>query len=467
MAEKTLNEIARDVRELYHKGTTALQRQNFDYALAILNQVMAREPGFFEGRQALRAAQFKKAGGGTSLLKKVFGGASSQPLIAKAQLAARKNPLEAISIAEQILSSDPDNSAAHKIVAEAAIEAGFPRTACLSYEILLKGSPRDYELGMAYGQALAAAGQIAKAESVYGDLMRHYPHRAEISAALKNLSASKTLKEGGYDALADGKGSYRDILKDKDEAVALEQEGRQVKTEDVADRLIQEYEERLPREPKNLKLLRTLSELYAQKKDFDRALEYCERIKTSEAGNDPSLDRLIADITLKRFDHAATQLDPNAPDYAEAQARLKAERQAYQLEECKARAERYPTDLGIRFELGELFFESGKISEAIQEFQKAQSNPAKRTQAMGYLGQCFARRGMNDLAARTFQNALREKPVFDDEKKDLIYQLGCVLEKMGKKEEAIEQFKQIYEVDIGYKDVGARVDAYYAEAAQG
>jgi tetratricopeptide (TPR) repeat protein len=81
---------------------------------------------------------------------------------------------------------------------------------------------------------------------------------------------------------------------------------------------------------------------------------------------------------------------------------------------------------------------------------------------MIYLGQCFARRGMNDLAARTLQNALKEKTTFDDEKKELVYQLGCVLEKMGKKEEAIEQFKQIYEMDIGYKDVAAKVDAYYS-----
>ena len=81
---------------------------------------------------------------------------------------------------------------------------------------------------------------------------------------------------------------------------------------------------------------------------------------------------------------------------------------------------------------------------------------------MSCLGQCFAKRGMNDLAARTIQNALKEKQVFDEEKKDLIYILGCVLENMGKKEEAIEQFKLIYEVDIGYKDVAAKVDAYYA-----
>ena len=78
---------------------------------------------------------------------------------------------------------------------------------------------------------------------------------------------------------------------------------------------------------------------------------------------------------------------------------------------------------------------------------------------MNYLAQCFAKRRMFDLAPRTLQNALKEKLVFDDEKKELIYNLGCVLESMGKKDEAIEQFKLIYEVDIGYKDVAAKVDA--------
>ena len=80
---------------------------------------------------------------------------------------------------------------------------------------------------------------------------------------------------------------------------------------------------------------------------------------------------------------------------------------------------------------------------------------------MAYLGQCFARRNMNELAARTLQNAVKEKPVFDDEKKELIYQLGCVLEKMGKAEEAKVQFELIYEVDIRDKDVAARIDKYY------
>ena len=45
----------------------------------------------------------------------------------------------------------------------------------------------------------------------------------------------------------------------------------------------------------------------------------------------------------------------------------------------------------------------------------------------------------------------------------MIYLLGLTYEMMGKKEEAINQFKLIYEVDIGYKDVAEHVDAYYDE----
>ena len=81
---------------------------------------------------------------------------------------------------------------------------------------------------------------------------------------------------------------------------------------------------------------------------------------------------------------------------------------------------------------------------------------------MGLLARAFFHRGMNDMAARKLQEALKEKPVFDDEAKDLTYHLGVVLEKMNRPQEAIEQFKLIYEQDIAYRDVMARVDQYYA-----
>jgi len=459
MAEKTLLQVPRAWRELYEKGRTALERNNLDYALQIFTQVVEKEPGFYECREALRAAQFKKAGlGGSGFFKKMLG--SANPKLVQAQVALRSRPLEALALAEHVLNADPHNLSGHRVVGEAALALGFTRTAVLSLEIIYKQAPRDRDVILKLSTALAKAGHGARAETIITELARSYPDDMEVAQALKDISANRTLDEGGYDALADGKGSYRDILADEQEAVSLEQEKREHKTEDVADRLITEYEERLRKEPQNLRLLRAIAELYADQKHFDRALEAYERLAQSEAA-DPSLERAIADTQVRKLDHALAQLDSAAPDYAATAERLKAEKQAFLLDDCQGRVERYPNDLQLRFELGLLFFQAGRLTEAIQEFQKAQNNPHKRIPALYHLGRCFGRRGMHDLAARTFQNALREKQVFDDEKKELIYALGCALEKMAKKEEAIEYFKQIYEVDIAYQDVAAKVDAYY------
>lgn len=461
MPEKSLAEISRPLRELYERGTAAFQRNNLDYALTIFMQVLQKEPGFLDCRRALRATQHKKGGGG-GLFKRFIGSASNSPLLAKGQIALRSNPVEALNFAEQVLNGDPNSTSAHKLLAEAALDADLPLTAVLSLEIAHKQAPKDRDIALRLGEALVRAGQIVKAENVYRELERAYPNDQGILQALKNVAAKRTMAEGGYEALSTGEGSYRDILKDKAEAVSLEQEKREVKAEDVADRLIQEYEARLSKEPKNLKLLRSIAELYTQKADYDRALEYYNLMLNTEGVNDPSLERAIADLTARKFDHARAKLNPESPSYAEDKEKLEADKLAYQIAETKRRVDRYPTDLQLRFELGQLYFQADKISEAIQEFQRAQANPHIRIPALNYLGQCFDRRGMNDLAARTFQNAIKEKVLFDDEKKELIYRLGLVLEKSGKKEDAIEQFKQVYEVDIGYRDVAAKVDAYYA-----
>jgi tetratricopeptide (TPR) repeat protein len=462
MAEKSVNELPRELRLLFTKGNDALARENYDYAIDLFGQVLLKEPSVFDCRKALRNAQFRKAGKGAGLFKKMLNTAASQPMVGKGQMALRKNPAEALQIAEQILNGDPTNSGAHRLVVEAATAMEMPRTAVLSLEVLARNSPKDREVAIKFANALADSGEVVRAEKILSELYEEFPTDNDLAQALKNISARRTMDKGGYEALADGKGSYRDILKNEDEAKALEQEHRQVKTEDNVQRMIDEKEVRLKTDPNNIKALRDLAELYTQKQQFDRALSYYERIKGTEGGVDSSLDRGMADTMSRKFDFEISQLDPAAPDYAEKSAKLQADKQAYQLAECQKRVERFPTDLQIRFEMGKLYFQNGKIGEAIQEFQKAQANANRRVQSLNYLGQCFARRNMNDLAIRTFESAIKDKPALDEEKKELIYNLACVLEKTGKREEATKQFEQIYAVDIGFKDVAAKVDAYYA-----
>ncbi len=464
MAEKTINELPPDLRRQHTKAVEAVQRENTDYAIALFCQILEKEPGLFECRKALRAAQARKsAGASTGFFKKMMSGAGSSPQIAKAKMALNNRPDEAMATAEQVLNGDPNNSMAHRIIVDAARALELPQTATLSLETMVRNSPKDKSLVIELANhAAETGGKSDVAEKFLSDLARSTPYDPDLLQAQKNLSARQTLTEGGYGALEGGEGSFRDVLKNKAEAVSLEQENRVQKSEDVALRLIGEYEARLQTEPDNLKMMRSLAELYTQKSQFGRALEFYDKIKQSDQGGDATLDKAIAETTVRQFDYQVAQLNPFEEGHAEKVAAITAEKQIFQMAECQKRAEKYPTDLAIRFELGQMYFQAGKIGEALAEFQKAQGNPNKRIASMSYLAQCFAKRGMNDSAVRTLQNAIKEKPAFDEEKKDLIYNLGCVFEKMGKKAEAIEQFLIIYESDVAYRDVGAKVDAHYA-----
>ena len=101
---------------------------------------------------------------------------------------------------------------------------------------------------------------------------------------------------------------------------------------------------RLKTEPNNLKLVRSLAELYTQKKQFERSLELYDRVKNSEMGNDSSLERSISETIVRRFDYQLEQLDSSASDYAEQSAKIQAEKLNFQTTDCQKRVEKYPSN---------------------------------------------------------------------------------------------------------------------------
>ncbi len=464
MSEKQATDIDKSLRELYSKGKLAYERNNLDYAITLFQSVLKKEPGFYDCREALRATQFKKQAGGTSFFRKVLGSAGSSPQLAKAQIAVRNQPADALDYAESVLNGDPNSVAAHKVLANAAMKLELHRTAVLSLELAYKNAPKDKEIGLKFGEALIAAGQTSKAEKILKDLASEYPTDQELYQAYKNASAKHTMKAGRYDSAEKGDGSYRDSLKDKDEAIRLEQEQRQVKTDDVAEQLIQDQLSQLEANPNNIKVLQKIAELYTQKNDLDQARAFYQRLlDCSEGTPDATIQKAVDDLEIRAIDQQIKSLDSSSENYEEEKNVLESKKHTIAFENCRSRSEQYPNDLAIKFELGVLHYERGEYKEAIQLFQKSQANPHIRIKALHYLGRCFLQRGILDLAIRPIQNAIKEKEIFDEQRKDLTYDLGLIYEKMSKPEEAIEQFKQIYEVDIDYKDVSDKVDAYYAK----
>jgi len=454
------------LQEQYQKGRVALDKKNLDYAIMIFCQILEKEPGFVECREALRVAQFRKLeqGGSGGFFKKTFGAMASQSLFLKARASLKSNPGEAMAHLEQILNKDPNNVTAHSLMADAAIYLNCHKIALISLELLFnKLGQRDMEMAKRLANVYSAVGEPEKAEAIYAELVREHPDDLELRQTLKNVSASRTMKEGGYEAAASEGGSYRDSLRDVNEAKRLEQQQRMVQTAEESVDVVGDLESKVQQEPENPRWWRSLGDQYSSIREYDKALNAYLKLRSLMPTSDRQLDKMILSLQLKKIDRQIAALDDADPQKTEKIEAFEKEKANLELARVKELSDANPTDMPLLFDLGKLYFKASKISLAIQAFQKTQKYPGVRIRSLILLSQCFFKRKMYDLAVHSLESAMAEKTEMDDEKMEIIYTLGLTFDAMGKKEESIEEFKKIYEIDISYKDVAARVDAYYAD----
>ena len=464
MPVKTEKELNETQRSHWLKAVAALELRNFGYAISLLQGILKQEPEFLTGRRLLRRTETTRA----KAEKKGFFNVSTAALaIMKAQREVKKDPKRTVEMIEKILEDEPYNRQANLLLKEAAVTAGWPEIAILALETLLEEKPRDtkilHELGRLYHQL----GENEREVEIYNRITEADPTDAEALRLGKDASARGSMKTGGWTEAE----SYRDLIKDKALAVSLEQQNRMALTEDSLEQQIAATYIRHEAEPENVDHAKRLASLHEQKEDYESAIAWYQYAAELTHRTDAGLLRKISDLGMKRWDQeiagheeflAAHQ--PSDESYSERAAaleRARKQRQELRIEEARARSERNPTDLQFRFELGEHLMQAGRYREALPELQRARQNPNARLKAMNLLGRCYGELGMLDLAAKQLEEAAREIPVMEPMKKEIIYNLGLVYERLGNAAKSIECMKQIYEVDYGYRDVAARVESSY------
>lgn len=457
MAAKKVDDLSERAQPLYKRATEAAHRQNYDYAIELMIQVLELEPAFLDGRKLLRSMQMRQFQS-QNIVSRKMATMKAMTEAMKAQVTLKKSPAQALVEAEKALNIDPANATALGAAAEAAEAMDLPETAAFLLESAVQQKPNDAKTWKRLGALFARSGENDKAYKAYARVLQLDPADAEAFKAMKDATAEGALKKGGWN----DEGTYRDKMKDKEEAKALEQESRVVKSEEMTANLINETYEKLSKDPSNLGLARQLARLYAQNKEFDNSLSLFEQILQRQ-GNDPALEKEVADTRFKKTEAAIADKEAallQTPDDAVLKEELAKARQArddIRLQECEKRVERYPNDLGFRYELGEHYFQRDNIKGAIQQFQLAIKNPQLRVSVLNYLGQCFLKQKLMDIAIRQFMTAESEIPTMDDTKKEVLYNLGCAYELKGDKEKAGECFQKVYEVDMAYRDVAKRL----------
>jgi tetratricopeptide (TPR) repeat protein len=464
MPVKTEKELTEPQRALWLKAMAAMELRNFDYAISLLQSILKQEPQFLTARQLLRRAEVTKQKAG----KKSFFNISTAPIaVMKAQREIKKAPQRAVEMIEKVLGEEPYNRQANLVLKEAAVAAGWPEIGVFALQTLLEENPRDVKLLHELGQLYHATGQSEQEVEVYNKITEIDPLDANALRLGKDASARASMSAGGWTQAE----SYRELIKDKEAAISLEQQSRIQLTGESLDQQIVEVEALQKTQPKNVDLARRLGALYEKKDDIESAIRCYQTAVDLTGASDPGLIRKVADLKMRgaereiagheEFLAAHKRKDAEHTKRAEELAAAKKKRAGILIEDTKRRLERNPTDLQLRFELGEQLVHAQRYREAVPELQRARQNPNARLKAMNLIGVCYRELAMLDLAMKQFADAAKEILTMDTMKKEIVYNLGVVYEKMGQREKSLDCMKQIYEADYGYKDVAERVESSY------
>ena len=159
--------------------------------------------------------------------------------------------------------------------------------------------------------------------------------------------------------------------------------------------------------------------------------------------------------------------EPQDEDVRRIRIRLLKEINTREMELYRQKADRYPTEMGHRFELGIRLLRAGQTDEAIRELQAARSDPRHHWRALMYLGHCFKARNNWRLAQRNFEEALQHLPAGETtRRKELLFELATGCAEAGDLARAVDVGMELANLDFGYRDVNRLLDDWQTRLQQ-
>ena len=462
MPEITEKDLPANIKPLWLKALTAVQATNLAYAVTLLQGVLKDCPEFVEGRKMLRKCEMQLAGG-TKKKSGLFGLQTGGMGLMKIQNAAKKDPQGALVLIEKELEKDPFNDQAHDLLFDICLKLEMFETAAFALETVRQYSPDNAKLLHKLAKFYLDRDQPHLASEVYNDIIKHHPTDGAAIKGSKDASARASMQKQKWDENAD----MRTLMRDKEQFEEMEKASRTGLTreqlEERRDKIIEKYNA----DPNHLATVKELAAIYEQLEDWHNAQTFYEWAHSLSAGDfalstkaSKMKDNAI-ESDLKQLE-AAVAADPGNEELKAALDSRRADRLAEQVRESQRRVDQNPTDPQLRYELGRALYQSGDHSAAIPHLQQATRNPHIRTKVLLLLGRTFKAKGMFDLSIKQLSDALADLHAMDNTKKEVLYEKGIIHEDMGDKESALDCFKQIYEVDYGYRDVAKRVESSYS-----
>lgn len=466
----------RIAQDSFTRAKEAISGGQLDYAITLLLTCCKLDPANFFYRQTLRKTQKDKFG--NNLRGSRFAFLSTPRWKGKVKSAKRnRDYLKALEHAEQVLCRNPWDMGVQLDMAEAFDALGLGDLAVFTLDQARQKYPRDATLNRALARLFEKRGDFQKAIVLWQLVKETHPTDVEAAHKAKDLAASETIAKGQYVEAAAGT---------KESPVLGRIEARATEKQDKLSRDVDPLLKRIEADPTEPQLYVQLAGAYKRHGQLDRARATLQQ-GLGPTGNAFQLQLELMDMELapvrKNLEHTEARIRamreraksadpdaaPEAPDPDEPtekellqlRAKLVKEVNAREIDLFRVKADRFPTELQYRIELGTRLLKADLVDQAIEELQKSQRDEKLKWKAKMLLGMCFKKRSNWRLAQRNFEEALAALPPGEEAgKKELLFQLASGCAENGDLPRALDLGHELANLDFGFKNIGKLLDEW-------
>jgi tetratricopeptide (TPR) repeat protein len=462
-----------------HANQVIATRKNYDYGIHLLLKCCLLDPANLIYRQALRRTQRAKYN--NNLRGSRLAWLTTWPIKARLKAARRsKDHLKVLEFGERVLVRNPWDVGTQMTMAESMESLGLLDMAIWCLEQARHKKVDDVTVNRALALLLEQRGNFNQAMALWLQIRKVKPTDEEAAEKLKDLAVHDTIQRGRYEGAIDGGPSPAhpafEPAENKVEEGTAQQEVSKETTNNSAlpSRVARDaapLRKRIQVEPTSSDAYLNLAKLYRRAQELDNARHVLEE-GLSATGNTFELQLELADLEIEPFrkNLAVTEKKleshPEDDKLRQLRIRLRKEINTRELEYHRLKADRHPTELVHRLEIGIRLLRAGLVDEAIQELQAARNDPRSRWQTLYYLGHCFKARNNWRLAQRNFEEALQTIATGGDQgkRKELLFVLAEGYAQNGDLNRAIDLGSELANEDFSYKEIGRLLDEWQARS---
>lgn len=454
----------------FERANQVITTGNHDYGIQLLLTCCKLDPASIIYRQTLR--QTVKAKYQNNLRGSSLSGVSTLPAKMRLRKARRRGDhIAVLECAEQVLVRNPWDVGTQLIMAESFEALELIDLAIWTLDQARQKDGNDADVNRALARLYEKRGNFTQAIALWSLVRKADPRDLEAQHKAKDLAASATIAKGRYEE-AIQRGEETESAVAAVEPTATETRAGAAAnsnaspSESRSARELAGVRARIQADPANPNPYLHLATIHRRAEELDRAREVL-REGAKATGNNFEIVLALAELDIEPFkqDLALTEeklrKDPASEELLNIRAKLFIEINARELDIFRKKADRYPTEMIHRFEMGMRLLRAGAVDEAIRELQASRSDPRLLGKSLVYLGYCFKNRNNWRLAQRNFEEALQYLNTTDEAlRKEIMFQLAQGYAESGDFAKATEIGLELANIDFSFKNIGQLLDEW-------